>query len=150
MYNLTSAGNYEIFVSKLASIGNFIWAKQMGGANQDQSYSISLDSKRNVYTTGYFQSLVADFDPGPSTFTLTPGTSQGGHLSMLDYNGNFVWAALLGSIGFCVYTAPYDCIYLTGSFDGVRDFDPGPGSTTLTANTNDLYVHKMCNKFHCQ
>ena len=31
-YNLTSHGNDDIFVSKLDSSGNFVWAKGMGGA----------------------------------------------------------------------------------------------------------------------
>ena len=34
IYNLTSIGDNDLFVSKLDSAGNFIWAKQIGG----QSY----------------------------------------------------------------------------------------------------------------
>ena len=32
-FNLASAGNYDILISKLDVSGNFVWAKAMGGAN---------------------------------------------------------------------------------------------------------------------
>ena len=34
-FNLTSAGGSDIFVSKLDSSGNFVWAKNMGGVYDD-------------------------------------------------------------------------------------------------------------------
>ena len=63
-YNLTSAGLYDIFVSKLDASGNFIWAKQIGGTSNDVGFSITVDANGNIYTTGYFRDTV-DFDPGP-------------------------------------------------------------------------------------
>jgi len=69
-FNLTSAGNTDIFISKLDASGNFVWAKQLGGTDYDSGVSIALDTSGNVYTTGWFQGTV-DFDPGPGTFNLT-------------------------------------------------------------------------------
>src|SRR5204863_507887 len=34
-FNLSSAGCADIFVSKLDAAGNFVWPKQIGGANDD-------------------------------------------------------------------------------------------------------------------
>jgi hypothetical protein len=68
--NLTSAGSDDIFVSKLDSVGNFVWAISMGGSNSDQGRGISVDSSGNVYTTGAFQGT-SDFDPGAGTANLT-------------------------------------------------------------------------------
>lgn len=34
-FNLTSTGFSDIFVSKLDSAGNFVWAKRMGGTDYD-------------------------------------------------------------------------------------------------------------------
>ena len=73
-FNLTSAGNRDIFVSKLDSAGNFVWAKQMGGPGGDFGFPIAVDAAGNVYTTGPFPGT-ADFDPGPGVFNLTSAGS---------------------------------------------------------------------------
>jgi hypothetical protein len=69
-FNLTSAGGFDIFVSKLDNAGNLVWAKQMGGPGHDQGWGIAVDGAGNVYTTGWFAGT-ADFDPGPGTFNLS-------------------------------------------------------------------------------
>ena len=73
-FTLTSAGSWDIFVSKLTSAGNFAEAARMGGADADIGWGIAVDSPGaglpNVYTTGQFRTT-ADFDPGPGTFDLT-------------------------------------------------------------------------------
>ena len=70
--NLTSTGSDQIFVSKLDSSGDFVWAKSMGGTSDDGGSSIALDLSGNVYTTGGYYSTTADFDPdGAGTANLT-------------------------------------------------------------------------------
>ena len=70
VYNFTSKGGFDIFILKLNSAGNFLWAKQIGGAHEDIGYSIKTDAAESIYTTGYF-SLVVDFNPGLDTFNLS-------------------------------------------------------------------------------
>jgi hypothetical protein len=45
VYNLTSAGGYDIFVSKLDVNGDFVWAKRMGGSgtSYDSGEAIKMD-----------------------------------------------------------------------------------------------------------
>ena len=77
--NLTSVGSEDVFVSKLNSVGNFVWAKSFGGIG----YSVAVDSSGNVYTTGYFAGT-EDFDPGAGTsniLSLGPGSGGNGRLS---------------------------------------------------------------------
>ena len=69
-FNLTSNGRFEIFVSKLDSNGNFLWAKSMGGAGRDGAFDIAVDGGGDVYITGYFQET-ADFDPGAGVSNRT-------------------------------------------------------------------------------
>jgi len=64
--NLTSNGIGDIFISKLDASGNFVWAKEMGGAIEDYGNSIAVDASGNIYTTGSFTDTV-DFDPGVGT-----------------------------------------------------------------------------------
>ena len=69
-YTLSPAGSADIFVSKLDSNGNFVWAGAMGGATFDSGWAINLDAARNVFVTGTFTGS-ADFDPTSGTSTLT-------------------------------------------------------------------------------
>jgi len=57
----TSAGNVDIFISKLDASGNFIWAKSMGGDGNDNGYGTFVTPSFDVYTTGDFMDEV-NFD----------------------------------------------------------------------------------------
>ena len=133
-FNLTSAGGTDIFVSKLDSAGNFVWAKAMGGGGNDEGHDLTVDSAGNVYTTGYFAGT-ADFDPGPGIFNLT-GVFAEIFVSKLDSAGNFVWAKTMGcgmgDAGNGIAVDSAGNVYTTGWFDAAADFDPGPGAFILT------------------
>src|SRR5262245_21645591 len=73
-FNLVSNGQTDIFILKLDSSGNFVWAKQIGGATYDAGESLAIDSIGNVYITGAFSGTV-DFDPGAGVFNLTSDSS---------------------------------------------------------------------------
>jgi Beta-propeller repeat len=49
---LTNSGMKDIFVAKYDTAGNLIWAKQIGGARQDEAVAIATDSLDNIYLTG--------------------------------------------------------------------------------------------------
>jgi len=70
VYNLTSNGTQDVFISKLDKDGNFIFAKGFGGTGTDVGNSLSLDDNGNIYTTGYFNNT-ADFNPNSGTYELT-------------------------------------------------------------------------------
>jgi hypothetical protein len=88
-FNLTSAGGGDIFVTKLDSSGNFVWARSMGGTGNEAGNSLALDSNSNVYLTGKFVGT-ADFDPGAGTFNLISTGSDDIFVSKLDSDGNWV------------------------------------------------------------
>ena len=71
----TSAGRYDIFLTKINSDGTYGWTKTMGGAIDDSGVEATVDGSGNVYVTGYFVGTV-DFDPGPGTDNHT---SAGGY-----------------------------------------------------------------------
>lgn len=150
-YNLTSAGLFDNFISKLDASGNFIWAKKWGGMWQDQSVSIALDTAGNIYTTGSFTSTV-DFDPGTGTFNLT-SVGVGNFdtfISKLDASGNFIWAKQISG-----KTAGYNFsnsitlddtgnIYISGFFKDTADFDTGPGTYDLiSTGIEDGFINKL-------
>jgi len=148
--NLTAPGNFsDIFISKLDASGNYIWARQIGGTNDDRSNSICLDHSGNgdIYTTGYF-SATADFDPGNGTTSLTAVGIRDIFISRLDPAGNFVWAKAMGGSSFetgneITFDVAGD-IWLTGGFNGTVDFDPGPNIFNLTsAGQDDIFIAKL-------
>ncbi len=101
VYNLTSIiGNNDIFITKLTTGGNFVWAVSFGSnSSEDRGKGIAVDAAGFVYTTGIFLGTV-DFDPGPgvvslvdglqSVFVLKLGSSAGAALplSLLNFSAN--------------------------------------------------------------
>src|SRR6185369_17249627 len=67
---LRPIGDDDIFILKLDTLGNLVWAKNMGGI-YDSGYGLSmaLDSSNDIYTTGFFDGQM-DFDPGGGKFNL--------------------------------------------------------------------------------
>ena len=145
--NLTSAGNADIFISKLNASGNFVWAKNMGAASEDDGSAVAVDALGNVYTTGDFNGTV-DFDPGIGTFNLISAGSYDVFVSKLDASGNFIWAKNLGGtfndFGSSISVDISGNVYTTGNFEGTGDFNPGAGTFNLTsAGMQDIFVSKL-------
>ncbi len=145
-FNLTSAGDRDIFISKLDSDGNFLWAIGMGGPFRDGAANVAIGTSGEVYTVGAFIGTV-DFDPGPGTFNLG---SVGGDafISKLDSNGNFLWAGQMGGAledrAASVAVGMSGEVYTVGAFRGTADFDPGPGTINLSSTGgDDAFISKL-------
>jgi len=150
VFNLTSvSSDPDIFVHKLDSNGNFVWAKGMGGNGDEKGNAITVDQHGAIYTTGYFRRTV-DFDPGTGSFLLTAPTIQQANIFIqkLDNNGSFVWAKQMGNngedIAFSITTDKDNHIYATGHFEQTVDFDPGVDTFNLTSNgVEDIFIQKL-------
>lgn len=141
----------DIFISKLDSKGNFLWAKQVGGNGMKLAKSIHLDNQGNIIYSGIFTDIV-DFDPGISTYELIGSREENNRhfISKLDTSGNFVWAKQLG--GWNAYSQSFDRnittdkkanIYISGSFAEKTDFDPGTDTMFLNSSTEIVYIAKF-------
>lgn len=151
VYTLTTAGISDIFIAKLNSSGSFIWAKTMGGTNEDEALSMAVDASGNIFTTGKFKGT-SDFDPGIGTYNLSNFDLYGWDVfvSKLDSSGNFVWAIRVGSldydIGNSIALNANGSVFAMGSFLTTVDFDPGPGTYNLSAGlSEDMYIMKLTN-----
>jgi len=60
-FELTSNGGKDMFITKLNSNGDVVWAKSQGGITHDYLYCLGIDSKENVYCGGTY-SVAQDFD----------------------------------------------------------------------------------------
>ncbi|HQW03276.1 MAG TPA: SBBP repeat-containing protein, partial [Saprospiraceae bacterium] len=142
-----SAGDADVFVSKLDRDGQMLWAFTFGGNTEDYGEALSIDADGNVYVAGYFNGT-ADFEPGSGTTNLTSVGDYDAFLCKFDADGNFQWAIRLGGTSadqvsdMAVDTAGN--ILLAGQFSGTADFDPGAGNLNLTsAGGNDIFVVKL-------
>jgi hypothetical protein len=145
--NLISAGSTDIFVLKIDSAGNTMWAKRAGGFSADAGCSVALDQSGNVVTSGYFNGI-ANFDPGTGTYNLSAAGDTTAFISKYDTAGNFIWAKkLAGNLNDAAYSVTTDasgCIYTTGYFQGTVNFDPNAGNFNMTAvDSSDIFISKL-------
>jgi len=150
IFELTSAGNEDIFVRKTDGNDNFLWAKRFGSNLTDQAYDIKTDSNDNVYVLGTFSGTV-DFNPGATGGELTSLGSWDVFILKLTLTGDFVWVKHFGNTGID-YAPSFDLdvagnIYVTGIFKNTVQFDPeNTGNFSLTsAGGYDFYVTKLDN-----
>ncbi|HPS21228.1 MAG TPA: SBBP repeat-containing protein [Candidatus Paceibacterota bacterium] len=149
-FPLTAVGGTDVFIVKLNSSGNFVWAKQVGGHNTGtdsaDSKNLTLDSLNNIYISGSFSGTV-DFDPGASVVDIVSPNNSASYVLKLDSDGNFVWAKQMGTYRWGTSpSAAVDSngnVYFSGYFDGTDDFDPGAGIFPLTAVGTDSFVVKL-------
>jgi len=137
---LTSSGYYDVFVTKISSNGEFVWAKKAGGVEDEQANAVTVDNSGNVYIAGSFK----DKSIFGSTELTASGENTDLFVAKLDYNGNFIYAKKAGgadddqatSIG----TDSLGNLYVTGSFMSTAQF----GDISLTSNgTYDAFVAKI-------
>lgn len=144
---LISNGDKDIFIQKLDSLGNHIWAKQIGGSGEEDVHAVITDSLGNIYTTGTFKQTV-DFDPGSGSFVLTAQGDQDGFILKLDANGNFSWVLHLSSSEYVTSYAltfnPDGNLYVTGLFRGNAVFDPHSAAIALNSLgfSHDVFILK--------
>jgi hypothetical protein len=70
IFNLTSPSSDDIFISKLNSTGDFVWAVSLSGLGSNSGYGITLDVLGNIYTTGNFNGTI-DVDPEAGIINMT-------------------------------------------------------------------------------
>lgn len=138
---LISSGNYDIFLAKLDSNGNYLWAKSAGGAYSCESNGIAIDNSGNSYITGRFA--------GSATFGTYYLASSGSNypdlfIAKANTNGNYLWAKKAGGSGsdsgYGISTDSSGNSYLTGSFSGTATF----GTNSLVSNgTSDIFITKV-------
>lgn len=137
-YSLTSLGGSDIFITKLDSNGDFVWAKQIGGSGEDAGHGITLDNSGNIFISGYF-SATTDFDPSIATSTLMSIGSTDLFVSKYDNQGNLIWAKNAGANShdeaLAIAIDQLGNVYTTGSFFGTVDFNPGPAINNLIASS---------------
>ncbi|MFM9944507.1 MAG: T9SS type A sorting domain-containing protein [Bacteroidia bacterium] len=137
LYSNKSADTGSIYLAKIDSSGNYIWARSFDWLEYGSIF-MSLDNFNNIYLTGSFTGTI-DFDPGIDTFYLRNG---GAFILKLDESGNFVWAkSFNGSISLgAINTENSKNLLFTGSYNGTVDLNPGSDTFNLRGRYGSFYL----------
>jgi hypothetical protein len=97
-FTLSKSGFNDAFVVKYNSSGTPVWARRIGGTNDEYSSSSSTDSSGNVIVTGtYFSSLnIFAANDSTSAFTLANSGVNDGYVVKYDSSGTPLWARRMG------------------------------------------------------
>ena len=155
-FNLTDGG---IFISKLGSDGEFVWAKALKGTDgYNTGYSIAIDDSGDgdIFISGLFMGKV-DFDPGSGKFNIKSNGLMNTFLSILDRSGNFIWVKTMSgrsksrtSSGLSVALDHAGNAYLTGcfnssdfAFDSIIVKNADGKDPAQDGITNDIFIAKL-------
>lgn len=146
-YYLSATSDKNIFILKLDSSGNFIWAKNIGGAVENAECSIAVKPSGNSYTIGTFSGKV-DFNPDTGIYNLSANGQKGIFILKLDGSGNFLWAKQMSgnsyASGNAIVLDSTGNIYTTGFFSDTVDFNPDAGTFNLiSAGLTDVFISKL-------
>ncbi|MCF6268906.1 MAG: T9SS type A sorting domain-containing protein [Melioribacteraceae bacterium] len=145
---LFSAGNFDIFVLKFDSDGNYIWMKHGYTENQEKPFDIQVDNQGNYILLGYYDvndSLTLPFKFEGLELTTSKGERDVFVIKM-DSDGNPLWGVTGGGAdndypGGLVIDEN-DNIYFNGNYDNV---EATFGTTILPNNDNgyELFLAKV-------
>ncbi|MFM2270784.1 MAG: hypothetical protein RIS01_813, partial [Actinomycetota bacterium] len=149
VFNLTSVGGYDGYITKNDKNGNFLWAKQFGGSGNEITESVVVDSASNIIIGGTIATATNVSIVGQSPISTT---SQDGLLLKLGPNGSVLWQKLYqtrgaDSVRDVTVDSANGFIYALGSTNA-----PSTGATSelglLTSfsaqgSTSDIFVEKV-------
>jgi hypothetical protein len=144
---LTPVLSTDGFFAKWDAAGNYMWAKQL---SVDQSYLrapfMDVDAAGNVYATGNFRNSV-DLDPGAGMSNFTSNGMEDYYALKLDASGTLLWAHTFGGtsidFGNSIAADGSGNAYITGTFSGSIDFDPGAATNDLIGGLADVFIQKL-------
>lgn len=145
--NLTSAGGMDGDLAKYDSNGTLLWAKNFGGAGDDNATRVATDASGNIYLAGFF-SGTASF----GTITLTSAGTTDAFVAKLDRSGNFTWVSQIGGTSIdATWGVAVDAsgnVYATGRFTGTASISLNGGAAVLTltpvgGSGEDAFVAKL-------
>jgi len=145
VYNVSSAGQRDIFIVKLDAGGNFQYGAKIGGINDDYAYAITSGPENTIYVGGTFQTQI-EVDPGPGTYNLT-GSGFDGFVVRLDSSMNFGWGRSFGGTSSdqvnSIAADDAGNLYATGNFTGSMTFPVAAPDVVLNSVSYDFFLLKF-------
>jgi hypothetical protein len=139
--------DFAVSLSKFDPTGKYLWGIDFGGQDRDLASAVAVDPSNNIYITGQFDNN-EDFDFGPEIDNHLSKGSTDVFITKYDQDGNYVWTRTFGGSyqdrGNGISFDPSGKLYVTGTYKGTVDFDPGPGVDEHTSfANNDSFLVKF-------
>ena len=145
--NTTGDYNYDLFLCKWDSAGNFLSSFTLAGNTNDTPTDLAIDQEGNLWLGGYFFGVM-DLDPGSEEYLITSIGESDLFLAKYNTEGALLWAGQFGSLyvesGGLIAIDNSGRIHFGGNFNGTIDLDPGPGIYEVEANDTDGYDGFIC------
>ncbi len=137
---LVSLGVNDVYIAKLDTDGNYLWAIRAGGHGKDECYRILVDDNDDIFIAGrfYYTGYFGDF-------TIIPDYGDCAiFIAKLDTDGNFIWVQMAGCTSFCCAYAldvdPEGNCYIGGNFYDTAYF----GDIEVTsAGEADVFIARL-------
>lgn len=142
-----SNGARDGFMSVYSEAGNYLWGVSIGDVDFDYLGTLDIGADGKVFAAGQFEGTV-DFDPGQGAELVSSVGYRDAFLWVLDSLGNYSAVYIYSgsgdeSIGDFLVDAAGN-VYLTGSFSGSMDIDPGAAVNMVTASGfDDAFTAKL-------
>lgn len=154
--SISSAGGTDIFVAKVSSAGEWVWAARAGGSNgnsYEQGRGVSILPDGSAMITGDYVATPTFSPlpvPDPLSTTLPAATPTGNtdiFVARINSSGTWAWALAPTSVtssqdfsgGISVLPDGTGAIAI-GRFGGALNFG---GTTVTSAGSTDIYVAKV-------
>jgi hypothetical protein len=143
----TSAGDRDIFLTKINSDGSYGYTYSIGNTGKDDGIGIAVDDSDNVYITGQF-SLTVDFNPTGGTDNHTSTGGQDIFLTKINSDATYGYTYTMGGNSLDepseITLDSLNNIYISGYFFETVDFNPTGGIDNHTSNgENDSFLTKI-------
>ena len=144
VYKVHAAKYQDIYLSKYSSQGALQWAFALGDTfKTDSAKGVSVGPDGNVVIGGQFSGTI-DADPGSGASLLTgvaDSTQWNSFIAKYSASGQHLWAKRIGNPGQVssiqhLLVDDQGAILVVGSFRGLVDFDPGPGTAILNTGSS--------------
>ncbi|MDH4358475.1 MAG: Ig-like domain-containing protein [Candidatus Berkelbacteria bacterium] len=143
----TSAGDRDIFLTKINSNGSYGYTYSIGNTGKDDGMGIAVDDSDNVYITGQF-SLTVDFNPTGGTDNHASNGGQDIFLTKINSDATYGYTYTVGGNSLDepseITLDSLNNIYISGYFYDTVDFNPTGGTDNHASNgENDSFLLKI-------
>jgi|GEM_PF-3255089 len=144
---IESNGNsIDVFLAKLNANGDCLWAKNIGGEDNEIPRKMVIDDDGNIYITGYF-SGETDLDPASTEAIFgTPG-GKAAFVAKYNFDGAYIWGNAMEVTNFidgeAVGVDHEGNVITSGWFSGNLNFDSSTNADDLASPSGvNMYLAK--------
>lgn len=146
--------NSDVFLSKLTPDGDLIWAKQFKsidevGIGLETIKQLAIGTTDDIYITGFASGSIIDFDLTAEEYLVDLEDGGGNTFTArYDSDANLKWVTRMDNTSILSIALDKDnSIYANGEFSNTVDFDPGPGTFSVTNEGGlgnvDVFINKL-------